>query len=51
VIIKGLNVPQNIEKLEVDKSAYIVFINRFEYFNLLVTDKEIIEHLFDRMKF
>lgn len=51
VIIKGLHVPQNIENLDVDKNAYIVFINRFEYFNLLVTDKEIIGHLFDRMKF
>ncbi len=51
VIIKGLQVPQSVEELTVDKAAHVGFINRFEYFNLLVNDKQIIHHLFDRMKF
>jgi len=51
IIIKGLHVPQQVEEVDVDKNAYLVFINRFEYFNLLVTDKQIIHHLFNRMKF
>ncbi len=51
VIIKGLNVPQNASKLKAEKKSYVIFVNRFEYFNLLVVDNDLIQHLFNRMKF
>lgn len=51
IIIKGLNVPQKATKLKVMKNSYIILINRFEYFNILVVDNELIQHLFNRMKF
>jgi len=51
IIIKGLNVPQKATKLKVMKNSYVILINRFEYFNILVVDNELIQHLFNRMKF
>ncbi len=51
LIIKGLNIPQKAKKLKVMKNSYVILINRFEYFNILVVDNELIQHLFNRMKF
>ncbi len=51
VIIKGLNLPQEAESLTVDKNLNILVINRFEFFNALATDNELVRHLFDRMRF
>ena len=51
VIIKGLNLPQDTKSLKIEKNINILVINRFEFFNALATDNELVRHLFDRMKF
>ncbi len=51
VIIRGLNLPQDANELTVEKNANLLVINRFEFFNLLAMDNELVGHLFDRMKF
>jgi len=51
VIIRGLNVSQNAEALVVEKNANLLLINRFEFFNLLAMNNELVGHLFDRMMF
>ncbi len=51
VIIRGLNIPQDANSLLATKNANLLVINRFEFFNLLAMDNELVGHLFDRMKF
>ena len=51
VIIKGLNIPQYAEYLEITKRANLIFISRFDFFNLLAMDKDLIGHLLDRIEF
>ena len=50
LIIRGLNAPIKTQKLIVEKKANILALNRFKFFNLLATDREIIKHIFSRMK-
>ncbi len=51
VIIRGVNIPQKAHSLEVVKNANLIFITRFDFFNLLAMDKDLIGHLLDRMEF
>ncbi len=51
VLIKGLNLPVSVKTLDVEKNCNLLIINRFEFFNLLATDNELVGHLFDRMRF
>ncbi len=51
VIIRGVNIPQKAQTLTVSKNANLIFITRFDFFNLLAMDKDLIGHLLDRMSF
>ncbi len=51
VIIRGVNVPQTASHLIVSKKANLIFITRFDFFNMLAMDKDLIGHLLDRMEF
>ena len=51
VIIKGLNVPQKTEKLLSQKYSTVMVVNRFEFFNLLASNNNIVMNLFKTMKF
>ncbi len=51
VIIRGVNIPQKAQYLEVAKNANLIFINRFDFFNLLAMDNDLVTHLIDRMEF
>ncbi len=51
VIIKGLNVPQKTEKLFSEKNSTVMVVNRFEFFNLLASNNNIVMNLFKTMKF
>ncbi len=50
LIIRGLNVSAKIKKLQIKKKATLLSFDRFKFFNLLATDREIIKHLFNQMK-
>ncbi len=51
VIIRGVNISQKAQFLTVSKKANLIFITRFDFFNLLAMDKDLIGHLLDRMEF
>jgi len=46
IIIRGTNIDQNANSLTTKKDATLLLINRFEYFNLLLSEKEILRHIF-----
>lgn len=51
VIIKGLNVPQRVESLISDGNTSVMVVDRFEFFNLLASNNNIVLNLFKTMKF
>ncbi len=51
LIIRGLSVSQEAKEITADKKSNILIVNRFEYFNLLAMENELIQHLFNRMQF
>jgi len=46
IIIRGTNIDENANALLTKKDATLLLINRFEYFNLLLSEKEILRHIF-----
>ncbi len=46
IIIRGTNIDQYANVLLTKKDAMLLLINRFEYFNLLLSEKEILRHIF-----
>jgi len=46
IIIRGTNIDQFANTLLVKKDALLLLINRFEYFNLLMSEKDILRHIF-----
>ncbi len=46
IIIRGTNIDQFANMLVAKKDALLLLINRFEYFNLLMSEKDILRHIF-----
>jgi len=47
VLTPGLNIDNNIEYLTASKKTVVLIANRFQYFNLLVDNTKILQHIFD----
>ncbi len=50
IIIRGLNISHEAESVVAIKNSNILIFNRIEYFNLLIEEIEITEHIFDRLQ-
>ncbi len=50
-IVKGFNIPSNVNKIYVRSDTMYLSSNRFAYFNLLVYEIEIIDNLFVKKRF
>ena len=47
VITPGLNIEKDAEFLTASKKVVVLTVNRFKYFNLLVDNTKILQHIFD----
>ena len=50
IIIKGLNLDQGVNVLTAKKDSTVLLISRFEYFNILINETDIIRYVFDENK-
>ena len=50
IIVKGLNVNQHAEKVSAKKETFILYGNRAKYFNVLLDETEIIQHIFEQIE-
>lgn len=50
IIIKGLNLDQGANVLTAKKDSTVLLISRFEYFNILINETDIIRYVFDENK-
>ena len=51
VLIKGLNVPKKVENLTAETNSLVMVVNRFEFFNLLALNNNIVLNLFKTIEF
>lgn len=51
ILIRGLNLPQKVTSLKAKSNSNILRIERFQFFNLLISNNELINNLFKTMKF
>jgi len=47
IITPGLNIDKNIEYLIASKKAVVLAVNRYKYFNFLVDNTKILQHIFE----
>lgn len=47
IIVRGMNIDIDAEFIDIKRSSTILVGNRFEYFNLLVDETEIIQYMFE----
>ena len=47
IVTRGLNIDQEIEFLTAKKTSQVLVIDRYKYFNLLVDETEILQHIFE----
>jgi len=50
IVTRGINIDYSINNLIAKKDCTLLFINRFEYFNLLVNETEMIRHIFTEVE-
>lgn len=50
IVTRGLNIDQNVKSLIAKKESTALLISRFEYFNLLVNQTEMIRQIFSEFK-
>ncbi len=47
IVMRGLNIEEKSEYLIAEKNSIVLSANRFEYFNLLVDENDLIQHIFE----
>jgi len=47
IITRGMNIAEDAEFLTATKKTQVLIIDRYKYFNLLVDETEILQHIFD----
>ncbi len=47
IITRGMNITEDAEYLTAVRKTQVLIINRYKYFNLLVDETEILQHIFD----
>ncbi len=47
IVTRGLNIDQNAELLTAKKNTQVLIIDRYKYFNLLVDETEVLQHIFE----
>jgi len=50
VILRGLNIEVNADFVHVRKDSLLLLANRYQYFNLLMDEKEILNHMFGMLE-
>ncbi len=50
IIAKGLNIEQKAEFLIAETATIVMEANRFDYFNLMVDETELIQHMFEEIQ-
>ncbi len=49
IITRSFNIPSSVSSLKVTKNSTLLLVNRFEYFNLLVDDTGITQHILSEL--
>lgn len=49
IIIQGLNLPPNATEIQAKRDGLVLYGNRYSYFNLILDETEIMEHMFEQI--